>query len=124
VGPYGISLAQESAEEVVAMGRLMRFWVRAIVGLFYRLEARDVANVPVRGGAVLVCNHVGLVDALLIAASTPRPVRFVMDHRVKKWPRRLRSRVTLRCGAPVPPHDVTAASLMARVAELGESAHG
>ena len=33
---------------------------------------------PGRGAAVLVCNHVSYVDALLIAGSIRRPVRFVM----------------------------------------------
>ena len=33
---------------------------------------------PARGGALFVCNHLSLVDALLLAGSTERHVRFRM----------------------------------------------
>ncbi|PKO56316.1 MAG: glycerol acyltransferase, partial [Betaproteobacteria bacterium HGW-Betaproteobacteria-19] len=36
--------------------------------------------------AVLVCNHVSFVDAMIIMAASPRPVRFVMDHRIFSMP--------------------------------------
>src|SRR4051794_33197498 len=68
------------------MDRLVRWWMWVLFRIFYRFEARGLANVPARGGAVIVCNHVSWVDALLIAASTPRPVRFVMDHRIFATP--------------------------------------
>src|SRR4029077_12039618 len=35
---------------------------------------------------VIVCNHVSFVDALVIAAACPRPIRFVMDHRIFRLP--------------------------------------
>ena len=35
---------------------------------------------------MLVCNHVSFVDALVIMAASPRPIRFVMDHRIFKTP--------------------------------------
>jgi 1-acyl-sn-glycerol-3-phosphate acyltransferase len=35
---------------------------------------------------VLVCNHVSFVDAVLLMAASPRPIRFVMDHRIFKVP--------------------------------------
>jgi hypothetical protein len=35
---------------------------------------------------VLVCNHVSFVDALVIMAASPRPIRFVMDHRIFRTP--------------------------------------
>ncbi|RYF82074.1 MAG: S49 family peptidase, partial [Comamonadaceae bacterium] len=38
------------------------------------------------GPAVLVCNHVSYVDALVIGAASPRPIRFVMDHRIFNTP--------------------------------------
>ena len=33
-----------------------------------------------RARRVIVCNHVSFVDALVIMAACPRPIRFVMDH--------------------------------------------
>jgi 1-acyl-sn-glycerol-3-phosphate acyltransferase len=38
------------------------------------------------GGAVLVCNHVSFVDAVVLMGQSPRPIRFVMDHRIFKVP--------------------------------------
>ena len=38
--------------------------------------------IPVEGPAVLVCNHVSFVDAVLLMAASPRPITFVMDHRI------------------------------------------
>jgi len=41
-----------------------------------RVEGRD--NIPETGGALFVCNHTSLVDAMLLIASTDRPIRFLM----------------------------------------------
>jgi len=40
------------------------------------VEGRD--NIPERGGALFVCNHMSWVDALLLIASIDRPIRFIM----------------------------------------------
>lgn len=65
---------------------LMRFICWLLVHTVYRLEKRGLENIPEEGGAVLVCNHVSFVDALVILAASPRPIRFVMDHRIFKVP--------------------------------------
>jgi 1-acyl-sn-glycerol-3-phosphate acyltransferase len=33
-----------------------------------------------------VCNHVSYVDAILLMAASPRPIRFIMDHRIFATP--------------------------------------
>ena len=38
------------------------------------------------GAAVGVCNHVSFVDAVLLMAASPRPIRFLMDHRIFRVP--------------------------------------
>ena len=43
-------------------------------------------HIPTEGAAILVCNHVSFVDAVLLMAASPRPIRFVMDHRIFKLP--------------------------------------
>jgi hypothetical protein len=65
---------------------LMRFIVWMLIHSVYRLEKSGVERIPDEGAAVIVCNHVSYVDALVIAAACPRPVRFVMDHRIFKLP--------------------------------------
>jgi len=61
----------------------MRFLSWVLVRTAYRLRARGIEqHVPDEGPALLVCNHVSYMDALILAASIPRPVRFVMYHRI------------------------------------------
>jgi len=62
---------------------LMRFLSWLLVRTLYRLRIQGIEeHVPDEGPALLVCNHVSYMDALVLAASTPRPVRFVMYHRI------------------------------------------
>ena len=44
----------------------------------YRIHVEGRDNVPERGGALLVPNHVSMVDAVLLIASIDRPIRFLM----------------------------------------------
>ena len=65
---------------------LMRFLVWLLIHSVYRLEKSGLENIPDTGPAVLVCNHVSFVDALIIAAACRRPIRFVMDHAIFRVP--------------------------------------
>ena len=66
---------------------LMRFLSWLMVRTLYRLRVRGIeTNVPDEGAALLVCNHVSYMDALILAAVVPRPVRFVMYYRIFNIP--------------------------------------
>ena len=65
---------------------LMRFLCWLLVHSVYRLRKEGLENIPEQGPAVLVCNHVSFVDPLVILAASPRPIRFVMDHRIFRTP--------------------------------------
>ena len=65
---------------------LMRFICWLLIHTVYRLEKRGLDNIPEEGPAVVVANHVSFVDALVILAASPRPIRFVMDHNIFKVP--------------------------------------
>lgn len=65
---------------------LMRFIVWLLIHSVYRLKKEGIENIPEEGAAVVVCNHVSFVDALVIMAACPRPIRFVMDHRIFRIP--------------------------------------
>lgn len=56
----------------------MRFLVWAISHSFYRVRHEGLAAIPEHGPAVLACNHVSYVDALLLAGAVRRPIRFVV----------------------------------------------
>ncbi len=66
---------------------LMRFLSWLLVRALYRLKLHGIEkHVPDEGPALLVCNHVSYMDALILAASIPRPVRFVMYYRIFNIP--------------------------------------
>jgi 1-acyl-sn-glycerol-3-phosphate acyltransferase len=65
---------------------LMRFLAWLLIHTIHRVAIVDVERIPDEGPAVLVCNHVSYVDAIVIGAASPRPIRFVMDHRIFKMP--------------------------------------
>jgi hypothetical protein len=65
---------------------LMRFLIWTLVHTAYRVRKHGLEHLPVAGPAVLVCNPVTFVDALVIAAACRRPVRFVVDHRLFRIP--------------------------------------
>jgi 1-acyl-sn-glycerol-3-phosphate acyltransferase len=65
---------------------LMRFLAWLLIHTFYDVRAVHPERIPSQGAAVLVCNHVSFVDAVVIMAECPRPIRFVMDHQIFKIP--------------------------------------
>jgi 1-acyl-sn-glycerol-3-phosphate acyltransferase len=65
---------------------LMRFLAWLLIHTIHRVNTVDVERIPDEGPAVLVCNHVSYVDAIVIGAASPRPIRFVMDHRIFRNP--------------------------------------
>jgi 1-acyl-sn-glycerol-3-phosphate acyltransferase len=66
---------------------LMRFLSWVMVRTLYRLRLHGIEkNIPDEGPALIVCNHVSYLDALILSASIPRPVRFVMYYRIFNVP--------------------------------------
>jgi 1-acyl-sn-glycerol-3-phosphate acyltransferase len=65
---------------------LMRFLVWLLIHSIYHIKAKDLEKIPDNGAAVLVCNHVSYVDALIIAGCIRRPVRFVMHYKIYNMP--------------------------------------
>jgi len=55
--------------------RLVGFFVTRTI---YRLNIVGRDNIPERGGALFVCNHLSFIDVLLLQSSTDRPIRFIM----------------------------------------------
>jgi 1-acyl-sn-glycerol-3-phosphate acyltransferase len=65
---------------------LLRFIAFMISRCIYRFRVTGDHNLPTQGAAVLACNHVSFIDAVLLMAASPRPIYFVMDHRIFKTP--------------------------------------
>ena len=65
---------------------LLRFVSWLLSHFIYRFRIRGDEHIPTEGAAVLVCNHVSFIDAVLLMAASPRPIRFIMDHRIFRVP--------------------------------------
>ena len=65
---------------------LMRFLVWILIHSVYHVRKRGLEHIPEDGAAVLVCNHVSYVDAMIIAGCIRRPVRFVMYYKIYNLP--------------------------------------
>jgi len=65
---------------------LLRFVAWVLSRFVYRFDIKGDEHIPTDGAAVLVCNHVSFIDAVLLMAASPRPIRFIMDHRIFKVP--------------------------------------
>ena len=65
----------------------LRFLAWIYIRIMYRVEVHGVErHVPDDGPALLVCNHVSYMDALLLSSAVPRPIRFVMHYRIFNTP--------------------------------------
>jgi 1-acyl-sn-glycerol-3-phosphate acyltransferase len=64
----------------------MRFLIWMLSHSMYRVRHQNLDVIPDEGAAVLVCNHVSFVDALLIGGAVRRPVRFVMYYKIYDLP--------------------------------------
>ncbi len=65
---------------------LLRFIAFMLSRCIYRFKVTGDHNLPTQGAAVLTCNHVSFIDPVLLMAASPRPIYFVMDHRIFKMP--------------------------------------
>lgn len=64
----------------------VRYLVTLVVRSIYRLHIQGARNVPSRGAALLVANHVSFVDGFLIGVCLPRIARFlVFDQYFKRF---------------------------------------
>ena len=65
---------------------LMRFLAWILVNTIYRVRPSGTENIPEKGPAVVVCNHVSYMDPILLLASVRRPMRFVMYYKIFQLP--------------------------------------
>lgn len=65
---------------------LLRFVAFVATRVIYRFKVRGDEALPTDGAAILVCNHVSFVDAVLLMGASPRPIVFIMDHRIFNTP--------------------------------------
>jgi 1-acyl-sn-glycerol-3-phosphate acyltransferase len=65
---------------------VLRLGLSGLIRMVYRLRCQGLERLPESGPALLVCNHVSYIDALIISAAFHRPIRFVMHQRFFQLP--------------------------------------
>jgi len=73
-----LTLAGAIYATVLLPDALLRFVLWVLTHSLYRIKILGRDNIPSKGAALFVCNHLSLVDALLLLASTDRHVRFII----------------------------------------------
>ena len=75
----GLTLVATVYAVVLLPDSLLRFVLWMATHSIYRIRVEGRENIPERGGALFVANHLSFVDALLLIASTDRHIRFLID---------------------------------------------
>ena len=73
----------------------------------YRIRVLGREHIPTQGPALLICNHVSYVDALLVGACVPRFVRFLIyrpiyERKALRWLFRLMQAIPIAGGPEAP----------------------
>ena len=121
---FGLGALLNAAVAIYIYGLVPEFLLRFIAWLLvkavYRLRTSGLAHIPHEGAAVLVANHVSFADAVIIMGASPRPIRFVMDHRIFRTP--LLGFIFRHCGAiPIASAKEDPVMLEAAFAEVGRA---
>ncbi len=73
-----LTLAATAYAVILLPDALLRLLLWLLVHSIYRIRVEGRDNIPAKGGALFVANHLSFVDALLLGAATERNVRFIM----------------------------------------------
>lgn len=63
-----------------------RWFVLPALRLGLRMKVFGLGNVPKRGGALIICNHLGWFDPVLLVAASPRPILWMAKSEFIKYP--------------------------------------
>lgn len=80
----GLSVVATGFATKILPQHAVRFVVLAIFRLVYRIKIENVGRLPAKGGVLMVANHVSYIDAFVLSAASPRPIRFLMDEKFMK----------------------------------------
>ncbi|MFI2812453.1 MULTISPECIES: MFS transporter [Microbulbifer] len=79
---FMVMALMNAAVAVFVFNRVPEFAMRLLVWLLshtmYRVKHEGLEQIPAEGPAIIACNHVSYVDALLLAGAVRRPIRFIM----------------------------------------------
>jgi acyl-[acyl-carrier-protein]-phospholipid O-acyltransferase/long-chain-fatty-acid--[acyl-carrier-protein] ligase len=81
-----LTLAATAYALVLLPDALLRLGLILLTHSVYRIRLEGRDNIPEKGGALFVSNHLSFVDALLLMAATDRRVRFIMFKGIYEHP--------------------------------------
>ncbi len=73
-----IALAATAFSMYLLPAFFIRFALFVIMNTIYRVRVYNPENVPASGPALLVCNHVSFIDALILTVVVPRFIRYLV----------------------------------------------
>ena len=78
-GAIGVVSIAASAIVVKLMPEVfLRFVIRSLIHMLFKIRYSGAENVPQTGGALIVSNHVSYVDTMMIGSVTPRFIRWML----------------------------------------------
>jgi acyl-[acyl-carrier-protein]-phospholipid O-acyltransferase/long-chain-fatty-acid--[acyl-carrier-protein] ligase len=75
----GLTLVATTYVSMLLPDSLLRLVLWILTHSLYRIRVAGRDNIPEKGGALFVSNHMSFVDALLLIASTDRFIRFLIE---------------------------------------------
>lgn len=78
---FGLGVLTLAATAYIAWivpAALMRFVIWCVTQIFFKVRIVGAENLPKRGGAMIIANHVSYADAVLVGCASPRMIRFLM----------------------------------------------
>jgi acyl-[acyl-carrier-protein]-phospholipid O-acyltransferase / long-chain-fatty-acid--[acyl-carrier-protein] ligase len=82
----GLTVVATVCAVVLLPDSLLRLVLWMATHSFYSIRVEGRSNIPERGGALFVANHMSFVDALLLSAATDRHIRFLMFKDIYEHP--------------------------------------
>jgi acyl-[acyl-carrier-protein]-phospholipid O-acyltransferase/long-chain-fatty-acid--[acyl-carrier-protein] ligase len=73
----GLTLAGLLYALLYTLHHTINLVLRGLSALFYRVRVQGAENLPATGGALVICNHVSYIDALILQVVLPRRTWFV-----------------------------------------------
>lgn len=64
---------------------MLRFMAYIITHTYYKIEVEGAQHIPLKTGALIVSNHISLMDPLFMVAAVPRMLRFVMAQKLYEF---------------------------------------
>ncbi len=90
VGIFHIAALLMAAGTLFAVTQLPQLTARLlllpVLRMRYRLFIEGIENLPQKGGALLLGNHISWIDWLILQVASPRPLKFVMERSIyEQW---------------------------------------